>query len=156
VLANNRPLVAAELNAHTPPVTAPGPSRSRAAKNASAIARTSNPNGDVDASGGARAGGSAISTARPTNQPRNRSTRTRSRRNHPRTVDTERPSATAIGRYPRPSTAIPSAHPIASTASNRRASRNPGNSACVRSHAPQRARLINNRNFARPTRTRRG
>jgi len=154
VLANNRPLVAAELNAHTPPVTAPGPNRNRAAKNASAIARTNSTSGDL--AGGARAGGSAISTARPTNHPRSRSARALSRRNHPRTVVAARPSATAIGRYPRPSTAIPSAHPIASTASNRRASKNPGNSPCVRSHAPQRARLIPSRNHARPTRTRRG
>ncbi len=155
MLASNRPLVAAEQNAHTPPVTAPGPNRSRAAKNASAIARTNNPNGDGDASGGARAGGSAIPTARPTNHPRSRSTRALSRRNHPRTVDTARPSADAIGRYPRPSQAIPSAHPTESTASNRRASRNPGNSACVRSHTRQDARWTNSRNLARPTRTRR-
>ena len=149
MLANNSPDVAAELNAHTPPVTAPGPNRNRAAKNASAIARTNNPNGDDDDDrGGARAGGSASSTARPTNQPRSTSARARNRRNHPRTVVGERPSVAAIGRYPRPSTAIPSAHPIASTASNRRASRNPGNSACVRVHARQRARQISSRNLA--------
>jgi hypothetical protein len=154
-LANNPPDVAAELNAHTPPLTAPGPNRNRAAKNASAIARTNNPNGDGDDPGGDRAGGSANSTARPTNQPRSTSARARNRRNHPRTVVAERPSATAIGRYPRPSTAIPSAHPIASTASNRRASKNPGNNACVRSHTRQQARRTSSRNLARPTRTRR-
>lgn len=155
MLANNHPLVAAEQNAHIPPVTAPGPSRSRAAKNASAIARSNNLNDD-DSSGGGRAGGSESSTARPTNQPRSASARARNRRIHPRTVDAERPNAAAIGRYPRPSEAIPSAHPIASTASNRRASRNPGNSACVRAHARQHTRRTSSRNLARPTRTRRG
>jgi hypothetical protein len=153
VLANNPPELAAELNAHTPPVTAPGPNRSRAAKNASATARTNSPSGDV--SGGGRAGGSDSSTARPTNQPRSRSVRARNRRNHPRTVDPGNPNAVAIGRYPRPSAAIPSAHPTASTASNRRANRNPGSSACVRSHAPHRARLISSLNLALLTRTRR-
>lgn len=151
MLANNRPVVAAEQNAHTPPLTAPGPNRDRAAKNASAIARTNNPSGEP--SGGARAGGCAISTATPTNQPRNTSARNLTRRNQPRTVDPGNPNATAIGRYPRPSAAIPSAHPTASTASNRRANRNPGNNACVRPHAGQRARRTDNWNLARPTRT---
>ena len=84
MLANNRPVVDAEQNAHTPPVTAPGPNRNRAAKNASAIARTNSTSGDV--AGGARAGGSDSSTANATKQPRSRSALARSRRNHPRTV----------------------------------------------------------------------
>ena len=113
-----------------------GPSRNRAAKNASAIARTNSPS--AEQSGGGRAGGSAISTARPTNQPRNTSTRARSRRSHPRTVVSGNPSAPAIGRYPRPSAAIPTAHPITSTASSRRANKNPGSSAaCAHTPAPR-------------------
>ena len=153
MLANNPPDVAAEQNAHTPPLTAPGPSRNRAAKNASAIAPTNSPN--AERSGGGRAGGSDSSTAKPTNQPRNTSTRARNRRSHERTVEHDSPNAAAIGRYPRPSAAIPSAHPTASTTSNRRPSRNPGNSACVRSQTLQRARLTSSLNLPRPTRTRR-
>ena len=126
MLANTAPVVAAEQNAHTPPVTAPGPNRNLAAKNASAIARTSSPNAEQP--GGGRGGASAISTARPTNQPRNASTRARSRRSHERTVVAFNPSAAAIGRYPRPSAAISTAHPTTSTTSSRRANRNPGSS----------------------------
>jgi hypothetical protein len=151
VLAKNAPVVAAEQNAHTPPRTAPGPSRDRAAANAALTACTSSPR--PVAPGGGRAGGNPSSTAKPTNRPRSTSARPRSRRSHERTVVSLRPSATAIPRYPRPSEAIPSAHPITSTASIRRARRNPGNSACVRAHALQRARLTSSLNIARPTRT---
>jgi len=146
VLANNQPDVAAEQNAHTPPLTAPGPSRNLAAKNASAIARSSSPRPET--SGGGRAGGSAISTAKATNQPRSTSDRHRNRRSHDRTVDPGNPNAAATGRYPRPAAAILSAHPTASTTSNRRPSRNPGNNACVRSHPRQRDRLTSNLNLA--------
>ena len=96
MLANNQPDVAAEQNAHTPPLTAPGPSRNRAAKNASAIARTNS--SSPAQSGGGRAGGSAISTASATNQPRSASDRQRNRRNHERTVDPGNPNAAATGR----------------------------------------------------------
>ena len=153
MLDNSPPELAAELNAHTPPRTAPGPSRSRAAKNASAIARTSSPSAEHP--GGARGGGSAISTARATNQPHNTSTRARNRRSHDRTVVSPKPSASAIGRYPRPAAAISSAQPTTSTTSRRRASKNPGKSAWVRSHALQRARLTNSPKLARLTRTHR-
>ena len=116
MLARSRPVVAAEQNAHTPPRTAPSPNRNRAARNASAIERSSS--ASPSASGGARAGGSPSSTAKRTNHPRSMSAPARSRRSHERTVEQGRPSATAIGRYPPPAAAIRSAHPTASTSTD--------------------------------------
>jgi hypothetical protein len=128
--ASNRPPDTATATSHG--ATVPSPNRPATAPAAAVIAVTASAH-PVPAGTGIT--GSAL-TARShlVNTDRTASTRPANRRNHPRTVSTGRPSATAIRRNPAPAAFAASAVPITTARSARRSNATTGNNTCV---APQ-------------------
>jgi hypothetical protein len=147
--ANKAPELTAAANNHGDIVNTTRPHRTTAAAAAATIAATAS--ATTEPAGAGNLGSGSRSQASAVNADRSGPARAENRRIQPRTVDADRPNATATRRCPHPPAANTNAPPITATASARLTRQVTGNRMCVRPQPEHRARRGRNRHRTSPS-----
>lgn len=147
--ANKAPELTAAANNHGDIVNTTRPHRTTAAAAAATIAATAS--ATTEPAGAGNLGSGSRSQASAVNADRSGPARAANRRIQPRTVDADRPNATATRRCPHPPAANTNAPPITATASARLTRQVTGNRMCVRPQPEHRARRGRNRHRISPS-----